>query len=210
MTPDHPNCKRAGINGVAPDCPLLQPAAPPEGQEPAWIGSLADHDMPDEADIRAMRGQELPDAHTLTLQFGRFLSELEWREIVGQASKLPYVKGLCANAVASRTADVPDVRDDAVFQHGHLHEPEVSASTVPDIRNLAQEVIDTLWKRRADCADPDCECPLQDAWKDWHCIAQLRVALSTPAPARVAGVGPARASPQPDSPAGEAMRRSVA
>jgi hypothetical protein len=39
------------------------------------------------------------NAHTLTLEFGRFLSEAEWRDIVDRANRLPYVKHLHANAV---------------------------------------------------------------------------------------------------------------
>lgn len=39
-----------------------------------------------------------PVEHTLTLEFGRFLSESEWREVATQAKGLPYVQGLRANA----------------------------------------------------------------------------------------------------------------
>jgi hypothetical protein len=36
--------------------------------------------------------------HSLTLQFGRTLSQQEWREVIEAARKLPYVKGLRADA----------------------------------------------------------------------------------------------------------------
>lgn len=45
------------------------------------------------------------NAHTLTLQFGRFLSEDEWREVAQLARALPYVKGLRANAVLEDGSD---------------------------------------------------------------------------------------------------------
>lgn len=39
------------------------------------------------------------NAHELTLEFRRFLSEDEWRDVVSKARELPYVKNLRANAV---------------------------------------------------------------------------------------------------------------
>lgn len=48
-----------------------------------------------------------PTEHTLTLQFGRFLSRAEWREVAEQAWKLPHVQGLRADAVAALSAPAP-------------------------------------------------------------------------------------------------------
>ncbi len=44
-----------------------------------------------------------PTQHTLTLQFGRFLSEDEWRAVVEAVkSHVPHVKHLVANAIPAR------------------------------------------------------------------------------------------------------------
>lgn len=46
-----------------------------------------------------------PNAHTLTLQFGRFLSESEWCSVLEQARLIPWVRGLEANAVTIPTPE---------------------------------------------------------------------------------------------------------
>jgi hypothetical protein len=38
-------------------------------------------------------------AHTLTLEFGRALSETEWRDLISRVRQLPYVKRLRVDAV---------------------------------------------------------------------------------------------------------------
>jgi len=38
-------------------------------------------------------------AHTLTLEFGRALSEAEWRDLIGRVRQLPYVRRLRVDAV---------------------------------------------------------------------------------------------------------------
>jgi hypothetical protein len=38
-------------------------------------------------------------AHTLTLDFGRVLSEAEWRDLIGRVRQLPYVQRLRVDAV---------------------------------------------------------------------------------------------------------------
>ncbi len=40
------------------------------------------------------------EAHTLTLEFGRLLSEDEWRDVVTRARQLPYVQHLKADVVS--------------------------------------------------------------------------------------------------------------
>lgn len=40
----------------------------------------------------------LPSKHELVLEFNRFLTEDEWREVVEKARTLPYVKGLRAES----------------------------------------------------------------------------------------------------------------
>lgn len=47
-----------------------------------------------------------PNAHQLTLEFRRFLSEDEWRDVVTRAQELPYVKHLRADAVTIPTEQV--------------------------------------------------------------------------------------------------------
>lgn len=48
----------------------------------------------------------IPNAHELTLEFRRFLSEDEWREVVTRAKELPHVKHLRADAVTIPTEHV--------------------------------------------------------------------------------------------------------
>jgi hypothetical protein len=36
----------------------------------------------------------LPNAHTLTLEFGRLLGEAEWRILIVEVRRLPYVRSL--------------------------------------------------------------------------------------------------------------------
>jgi hypothetical protein len=69
------------------------------GPENAWL-ICAD----ELAACLAAEPQQTPEpvnAHTLTLEFGRFLSEAEWREIVTLARQWPHVRSLQANAVAA-------------------------------------------------------------------------------------------------------------
>lgn len=40
-----------------------------------------------------------PVAHTLTLEFGRCLSEAEWRDVILRVRQLPYVKRMRVDAV---------------------------------------------------------------------------------------------------------------
>lgn len=54
-------------------------------------GQLGDHIVP--GDTSSF------NAHELTLEFGRFLSEDEWRTVVEAAKQLPFVQSLHANAV---------------------------------------------------------------------------------------------------------------
>lgn len=72
---------------------------------------MIDEDMLDNHGVfpEQLTNREAPvpavNAHTLTLQFGRFLSEDEWREVAQLARALPYVKGLQANAVVEDGSD---------------------------------------------------------------------------------------------------------
>jgi hypothetical protein len=43
------------------------------------------------------------NAHSLTLEFRRFLSDDEWRDIVTRVRALPYIQALTANAVTVAT-----------------------------------------------------------------------------------------------------------
>lgn len=45
-----------------------------------------------------------PTEHTLMLQFGRFLSQDEWREVADKAWTVPHVRGLRADAVVGASA----------------------------------------------------------------------------------------------------------
>lgn len=63
--------------------------------------------------------------HSLTLEFGRVLSEAEWREVIELARKIPYVRGLAANAdtkdlhVERRSTDVVDLTGKEPLPPGH-------------------------------------------------------------------------------------------
>lgn len=52
--------------------------------------------------------------HTLTLEFGRLLTEAEWRDIVERARQLPYVQHLRADYVIGPRA-IPVPIDESVF-----------------------------------------------------------------------------------------------
>lgn len=54
---------------------------------------------PQGATLAGPHGSEPVNAHALTLQFHRFLSEDEWRNVAELAWKLPHVKDLRADAV---------------------------------------------------------------------------------------------------------------
>jgi hypothetical protein len=42
---------------------------------------------------------EAPTAHTLTVEFGRLLTDAEWREVLAAAEKIPYKKRLRVDAL---------------------------------------------------------------------------------------------------------------
>lgn len=74
-----PRCRRSFFNVTADGFVLRNWAARPECDECAAV---------------------VPNAHTLTLEFGRFLDETEWRIVIEQVKALvPYVQHLRADAV---------------------------------------------------------------------------------------------------------------
>jgi hypothetical protein len=44
-------------------------------------------------------GREQPTEHTLTVEFGRLLTEAEWREVLAAARQIPYGKRLRVDAL---------------------------------------------------------------------------------------------------------------
>ena len=52
------------------------------------------------AALSAPAGEQKPTAHTLTLEFGRFLSQEEWREVAAKAWTVPHVQRIRGDAVA--------------------------------------------------------------------------------------------------------------
>ncbi len=70
---------------------------------------------------RPLDGQDLPrpaagsiealdetnGEHTLTLEFGRFLSQAEWREVIDHVRRVPYIRGLTVTVVPSVKPEPP-------------------------------------------------------------------------------------------------------
>jgi hypothetical protein len=75
------------------------------GDEPAAVGLWLIEQLAiarRELVAATSRTEETPNAHTLTLEFGRFLTETEFRDVVERAWQVPHVKTLRANAVATK------------------------------------------------------------------------------------------------------------
>ncbi len=81
-----------------------------------------DEDLPRVDEARPLGGQDLPrpatseiepvNAHTLTLEFWRFLTEEEWRTVVVQVkTHVPHIRQLQANAVRVTEHQAADAVD---------------------------------------------------------------------------------------------------
>lgn len=120
--------------------------------------------------------------HSLTLEFGRVLSEAEWREVVEAARKLPHVQGLRANAdlTTLREGTEPTADLDVMSRLLRLRQ----AFRDDHLQHLEQDLDDGLalidkLQRQADGLCDLCGEPLGDAWCGRCVQSEVDKALTT-------------------------------
>jgi hypothetical protein len=95
--------------GVVIACTPTRKAPRPPPGDPGYTGLPQRRPDPPPAPPRITGEMYWCDRHSLTLEFGRVLSEAEFREIVVAAHELPYVQGLRAEFTPAADASDPHV-----------------------------------------------------------------------------------------------------